>query len=146
MILAGRYNYPESFHQKSRETLETALNTVKAYSEWKALDSGEDAPIDERYDAMPGLTKEIIRNHFPFGLVPNYRDIEEGLRLEEIEYTFTSGTTGDRVINIWDQKWWDAAEAASWKLNANLAKLDYPQREAKLASSLNVGISCEEDL
>ncbi|MCL2130176.1 MAG: hypothetical protein FWH35_07475, partial [Treponema sp.] len=34
----------------------------------------------------------------------------------------------------------------SWKLNANLAKLDYPQREAKLASSLNVGISCEEDL
>jgi len=50
------------------------------------------------------------------------------------------------VINIWDQDWWNRSEAASWGLNACLAKLAYPQREAKLASSLNVGISCEEDL
>jgi len=38
---------------------------------------------------------------------PAYR-AWKGLRLGEIEYTFTSGTTGDRVINIWDQNWWDA--------------------------------------
>jgi len=146
MILSHRYNYPEAFQQKSDDTLETALNTAPAYRDWKVFDPGPGAPIDRRYDAMPELTKELIRNNFPIGLVPNHRNVDEGLRNEEIEYTFTSGTTGDRVVNIWDQRWWDAAEAASWKLNSHLARLDYPQKEAKLASSLNVGISCEEDL
>ena len=146
MILASRYNYPKAYYEKSKETLETALNTAPAYSSWKSFDPGAGSPVDERYDAMPELTKDIIRDHFPVGLIPNYRDPEEGLRSDEIEYTYTSGTTGDRVVNIWSQSWWDAAEAASWKLNAHLAGLSYPQREAKLASSLNVGISCEEDL
>ena len=146
MILANRYNYPAAFYKKSAETLETALDTAPAYKPWNTLDPGHDSPIDQRYNAMPELTKQIIRDHFPGGLVPNHRDVEKGLRSGEIEYTFTSGTTGDRVINIWDQSWWDAAEAASWKLNAALARLDYPQKTAKLASSLNVGISCEEDL
>jgi len=146
MILANRYNYPAAFHQRSAETLETALSTAPAYRSWKTLDPGAGASAESRYDAMPELTKELIRNHFPAGLVPNHRDVEEGLWLGKIQYTFTSGTTGEQVINIWDQNWWDAAEAASWKLNAHLAKLDYPQKTAKLASSLNVGISCEEDL
>ena len=146
MILANRYNYPAAFHQKSASTLETALHTAPAYCAWKALDPGAGALVDQRYDAMPELTKRIIRDHFPAGLVPNHRDVDEGLRCGEIEYTHTSGTTDERVVNIWNQGWWDAAEAASWKLNAHLARLDYPQREAKLASSLNVGISCEEDL
>ena len=146
MIQANRYNYPPEFYKKSTETLETALNTAPAYKEWNAFDPGAGTHIDQRYDAMPELTKQIIKDHFPAGLVPNHRNLEEGLRLGEVEYTFTSGTTGDRVVNIWDQSWWDTAEAASWKLNAHLARLDYPQREAKLASSLNVGISCEEDL
>ena len=146
MILTDRYNYPAAFHQKSTETLETALNTAPAYRAWKAFDGGPGMAIDQRYDVMPELTKLIIRDHFPGGLVPNHRDVELGLKSGEIEYTYTSGTTGERVVNIWDQLWWDGSEAASWKLNANLAHLDYPQKTAKLASSLNVGISCEEDL
>ena len=146
MTPANRYNYPPVYHQKSAETLETALNTVPAYLKWKAFDPGADKPVDQRYEAMPELIKQIIREHFPAGLMPNHRDLEEGFRLGEIEYTFTSGSTSERVVNIWNQGWWDAAEAASWKLNANLANLDYPQKEAKLASSLNVGICCEEDL
>jgi phenylacetate-coenzyme A ligase PaaK-like adenylate-forming protein len=146
VILAERYNYPAAFHQRSVQTLETALNTAPAYQAWTALDPGAEKPIDQRYDAMPELSKEMIRGHFPGGLVPNHRDIEEGLRSGEIEYTFTSGTTGERVVNIWNQDWWDAAEASSWKLNSALARLPYPQKEAKLASSLNVGICCEEDL
>jgi len=152
MILAHRYNYPAAFHKRSALTLDTALNTAPAYRAWKDVDPGAGASsagvpsIDQRYDAMPELGKDLIRDHFPLGLVPNHRDLEEGLRRGEVEYTYTSGSTGDRVVNIWDQAWWDAAEAASWKLNAHLARLDYPQKEAKLASSLNVGISCEEDL
>ena len=146
MILANRYNYPQKFKDKSLKTLETALGTCVGYKAWQALDPGAGAPIDARYDAMPPLTKQIIRDNFPIGLVPNGKNVEQGLLDEEIEYTFTSGTTGDRVVNIWDQNWWDASEAASWKMNTHLAKLSYPQKEAKLASSLNVGISCEEDL
>ncbi|MDR2957416.1 MAG: hypothetical protein LBU61_04440 [Coriobacteriales bacterium] len=146
MILTERYNYPLRFYEKSLSTLETALATTPAYSDWRVLDPGVDKSINERYDVMPVLTKQIIRDSFPGGLVPNYRDLQAGLDVEEIEYTFTSGTTGDRVINTWDQKWWDAAEASAWQLNAHTAHLKHPQPEAKLASSLNVGISCEEDL
>ncbi len=31
----------------------------------------------------------------------------------------TSGSTGDRVTNVWYQPWWDASERASWSLNAH---------------------------
>ena len=146
MILADRYSYPAEFHKKSLKALETALNTAPAYKAWQEMDPGGKTPLDVRYDVIPILTKQMMRDNFPGGLVPDYRSIEDGLRRDEIEYTFTSGTTGERVINIWDQNWWDRAEAASWKLNAHTAGMEYPQREAKLASSLNVGVSCEEDL
>ena len=146
MILADRYNYPPEFQSNSLAALNAAMQTAPAYSGWQALDPGPSAPLGARYDALPELTKQIMRDNFPAGLAPDYRSIDEGLLREEIEYTFTSGTTGERVVNIWDQTWWDRAEAASWKLNNHTALLEYPQREAKLASSLNVGISCEEDL
>ena len=146
MIPANRYHYPDRFFQKSAETLEIALNTVPAYRSWKASDLGSGTPIDQRYEAMPELSKQMIRDNFPAGMAPDCRNIEQGLASDEIEYTYTSGTASERVVNIWNQSWWDKAEAASWKLNAHLARLEYPQKEAKLASSLNVGISCEEDL
>jgi phenylacetate-coenzyme A ligase PaaK-like adenylate-forming protein len=146
MILADRYHYPAEYFKQSQAALETALGTAPLYMEWSVFDPGPGASLDSRFDALPELTKKAMREHFPQGLVPNGRNIEEGLEQEEIEYTFTSGTTEERVINIWDQHWWDSSEAASWKLNAHTARLDYPQKEAKLASSLNVGISCEEDL
>ncbi|MCL1805844.1 MAG: hypothetical protein FWG28_07610 [Clostridiales bacterium] len=146
MILADRYHYPPAFHQRSAEALEAALFSAPAYAGWQALDPGEAAGLDARYDALPELTKQIMRDFFPTGLAPKGKDLADGLLREEIGYTFTSGTTGERVVNIWDQGWWDRSEASSWKLNAHTAKLPYPQREAKLASSLNVGISCEDDL
>lgn len=146
MILAHRYNYPEEFHKKSLSALETALGQAQAYKSRKASDPGPGAPTDVRYDSIDALDKQTIREHFPDGLVPGGRNVKQGLLDEEIEYTFTSGTTGERVINIWNQDWWNRSEQASWKLNSHLAGLKYPQKEAKLASSLNVGISCEEDL
>ena len=146
MQLTERFNYPESYDVASKHALERALNTAQAYAPWRELDPGPSAPINDRYAAMPALDKQMIRDHFPTGLVPDHKDVQEGLLTEAIQYTFTSGTTGDRVINIWDQDWWDRAEQSAWQLNAHLARLSYPQIEAKLASSLNVGISCEEDL
>ena len=116
------------------------------YREWKRFDLGTHVPVDERFAALPALTKADMRSMFPLGLMPDWKNLGEGLGNEEIEYTFTSGTTSEKVVNIWDQNWWDRSEAASWKLNRHMANLAYPQKQAKLASSLNVGINCEEDL
>lgn len=146
MVITERYHYPAKYREKSLEALETALGTAPFYKSWRVFDPGPEAPVDERYAAMPELTKKAMREHFPQGLVPSQRSVEQGLAKDEIEYTFTSGTTGEKVINLWNQKWWYGSEAASWKLNAHTARLDYPQNDAKLASSLNIGIHCEEDL
>ena len=142
----NEFYYPEEFYRKCETTLEEAFRHVPLYKGWKQLDPGANASIDERYVSLPVLTKADIRAGFPTGLMPDYKDLNEGLMSEEIEYTYTSGTTAEKVVNIWDQNWWDASEASSWKLNRHMAALDYPQKQAKLASALNVGICCEEDL
>ncbi|MCL2163004.1 MAG: hypothetical protein FWH55_01140 [Oscillospiraceae bacterium] len=143
---ADRFFYPKEFTQKCESVLEMAFRHVPLYRGWKQFDPGVNAPLDERFASLPALTKADVRAGFPTGLMPDFKDLNEGLVNEEIEYTYTSGTTAEKVVNIWDQNWWDASEAASWKLNRHLAALDYPQRQAKLASSLNVGVNCEEDL
>jgi len=144
--IANRFSYPEEYYRKCETVLELAYQHVPVYKGWKHFDPGVNVPLDERYAALPALTKAKMRDGFPTGLMPDYKDLSEGLLNEEIEYTYTSGTTAEKVVNIWDQNWWDASEAASWKLNRHMAALDYPQKQAKLASSLNVGINCEEDL
>ena len=146
MDILNRFHYPDAYQKKSLVALEAALGTAPLYESWRAYDPGPKASIDARYAALPELTKQQMRDNFPLGLVTDHRNVEDALARDEIEYTFTSGTTSDRVINLWNQNWWNSAEAASWKLNAHTARLSYPQKEAKLASSLNVGIHCEEDL
>ncbi len=146
MEIAEKYNFSGEYQRKSIEALETALKTAPLYKRWRAHDPGPGVAVDIRYAALPELNKKAMREHFPGGLVPGHLSVEEGLAKDEIEYTFTSGTTGEKVVNIWNQKWWEDCEAASWKLNAHTAGLSYPQNDAKLASSLNIGIHCEEDL
>ena len=137
----------DRYERNSQDLLNQAMAEVPFYKEhWSQYDPGSACPADERYAALPVLTKSDMRASFPDGLVPYGTDVEQGLKDNQIEYTFTSGTTGDKVINLWNQDWWHASEMASWKLNSNLAKLSYLPRQATLASSLNVGISCEEDL
>jgi phenylacetate-coenzyme A ligase PaaK-like adenylate-forming protein len=133
--------------EKAARLLEKAMAEVPFYRDrWRRFDPGAGHSLAERYAALPALTKADMRASFPDGLVPAGTDVEQGLRENAIEYSFTSGTTGEKVINLWNQGWWHAAEAASWKLHPALADLAYPARQATLASSLNVGISCEEDL
>ena len=69
--------------------------------------------------ALPALTKADLRVHGPRGFVPRGRDLAAGLAAGEIEIVKTSGSTGDRVENAWYQPWWDASEAASWRLNSH---------------------------
>ncbi len=164
MTLAGRFRYSEKYLDRCEERLDSALSQVPAYEAWRRFDSGRGADgeepvsegtgacsrradaLDRRYDALPVLDKTKMRASFPKGLMPPDKDLDAALAADVVEYTFTSGTTSEKVVNIFDTAWWARGEAASWKLNSHLAGLSYPQKQAELASSLNVGINCEEDL
>ena len=99
-----------------------------------------------RYSALPVLNKADIRRHFPRGFVPAGRDIEAGLDSGEIIFIETSGTTENRVPNIWNQQWWDASEHASWQLNSVAARLATgTHAEAILANAMNVGPASDDD-
>jgi phenylacetate-CoA ligase len=133
--------FSPEYLKKSLDTLEKSLN-LEAYSSWKAFDPGPKSAVDERYAALPVLTKSDIREHFPRGFVPADKNIKAGLSSGEIQYVSTSGSSDAfRVTNIWNQSWWDVSEKSSWKLNkytSQYATGDHP--EAILANPRNVGI------
>ncbi|MEW6334207.1 MAG: hypothetical protein AB1558_08045 [Thermodesulfobacteriota bacterium] len=141
-------HFSPEYHARSRDILEKALEELSAYRSWRAFDPGSGFPVDARYGAMPALTKQAIREHFPGGFVPPDRDIEAGLERGEIEFVKTSGTSDVSVTNIWSQQWWDASERLSWTLNSHASRwATGGHREAILANPLNVGfISDDADL
>jgi phenylacetate-coenzyme A ligase PaaK-like adenylate-forming protein len=135
-----RWKFSPDYYKRSQDVLETALGKVAAYHSWRAFDPGPEYPVDRRYAAMPAFTKKDIRQHFPEGLLPNDSDLKNGLANGEIAFVETSGTIDPSVTNIWNQKWWDASERASWKLNSYANKIatgSHP--EAILSNPLNVG-------
>jgi phenylacetate-coenzyme A ligase PaaK-like adenylate-forming protein len=135
------WKFSSDYHSRSLGVLEIALSQVAAYKPWQVFDPGPKYSVDARYAAMPALTKKDIRENFPRGLVPVDCDINRGLASGEIEFVNSSGTLDDRVTNIWNQKWWDASERASWKLNSYASRIAAEnQREAILVNPLNVGI------
>ena len=143
MIQNGEFSL--DYYQLSLRTLETALRNIPAYKSWRIYDPGPRFPVDTRYQAMPALTKKDIREYFPDGFVPPEVNIQSGLDRGEISFVSTSGTTDDKVTNVWNQKWWDASERASWKLNSYTAQLatgEHP--EAILVNPLNVGIASDD--
>lgn len=87
-----------------------------------------------------------MRATFPTGLIPAGRDVARGLAAGDIEYVDTSGTTTEQVTNVWHQAWWNASEAASWKLNTHTAHLTHHHRAAELTSARNVGVLSADDL
>jgi len=138
--------FTAEYKEKSRAILEYALSNLGAYQPWQACDPGNKHAVDARYAAMPALTKQDIREHFPRGFVPPEKDIAQGLAGGEINFVETSGSSDAfRATNIWNQPWWDASERASWELNAHASRLatgDHP--EAILVNALNVGIISDE--
>ncbi len=137
--------YSDKYYRDSIEALNIALDTAPAYRLWREFDPG-DVPIDERYNAMPVLTKKEIREHFPGGVVPHGKSLTEGIENGEIEFVETSGTTAEKITNVWNQMWWNASEAASWKLNVHTSHLNHTFREAQLASALSVGFRSNDEL
>jgi phenylacetate-CoA ligase len=140
-----KWNYSPAYYERSKVTLEKALDKIPAYRSWRAFDPGTAASIDSRYQAMPALTKNDIRKYKPRGFVPRGLNMKTGLKRGEISLVNTSGSIDVSVTNIWNQKWWDASERASWQLNSNAARLmTGSHREAILANALNVGIVSDE--
>ncbi len=139
-----RWQFPPDYETRSLFALDTALGRVPMYRDWRPLDPGPDFPIDSRYAAMPALTKRDMRTHFPNVLPPD-RDLERALADHVVDLVQTSGTTDDKVTNIWNQRWWDDSERGSWKLNAHMAKVATgDHREAILVNPKNVGIKSDE--
>jgi phenylacetate-CoA ligase len=139
-------HFLEEYYRKSRDMLEYSLNNLPAYKPWRTYDPGDGRSIDERYAALPVLTKAGIREHFPEGFVPPDRDAEQGLESGEIQFVKTSGSSSAfKVTNIWNQQWWDASEESSWKLNSHASEVTTGSHaEAILANARNVGIISDE--
>lgn len=143
--MPNSWEFSQDYYKLSLDILETSLSKVAAYKPWRAFDPGRDHNIDKRYAAMPALTKKIIRKNFPEGLVPAGRDVNRALESGEIGLAQTSGASDIRVTNIWNQKWWDASERSSWKLNSvanRIATGSHP--EAILVNPRNVGIVSDD--
>ena len=119
-----------------------------AYRAWRLSDPGPAHSTDHRYACMPVVTKRELRAHFPNGFLPPGRDLDAGLASGEVEFVSTSGTTSERLVNLWHQPWWNASERASWRLNADADRIATgSHREAILASPLSTGfLSVDRDL
>lgn len=136
---AVRWCFTPGYYSRSLQALETALQHVPMYAAWRSLDPGPRVHVDARFSAMPALNKRDIRDYFP-NVLPPGKDVSEGIRSGEIQLVETSGTTDDKITNIWNQKWWDASERSSWKLNYYLDRSATGQhREAILVNPKNVG-------
>jgi len=105
------------------------------------MDPGPECPVDERYAAMPVLSKADIRRETYDGLIPSGKNRRDGIRKGDIELVKTSGTTDDQVTLIWNQAWWDASEKASWKLNSHASRAATGRhREVILTSPICTGV------
>jgi phenylacetate-coenzyme A ligase PaaK-like adenylate-forming protein len=128
------------YRRQSRETLELALAEVPGYAAWRRCDPGPRSPVDERYAALPALTKRELREHFPAGFVPRRRELGPGLAAGTVEFAHTSGSTEDRVTLVFNPEWWEASERAAWKLNRHARRVaDGRHPEVVLASPRCVG-------
>ncbi len=132
------------YHRRCEAALRLALEETRAYESWRAFDPGEAASLDARFCALPALTKRQMNHCAPAGFVPRGRSLDDGLARGEVELVATSGTTAERVTNVWHQPWWDTSERASWQLNAHARRAATGNhREAILSSPLSVGFQSE---
>lgn len=141
---AATSRYAPPYPSRCLKAVDDAIQHTPAYRAWQRFDPGREAGVFSRLAALSALTKEDLRAHGPAGFVPHGRSLDEGLASGQIELVSTSGTTGDRVTNIWYQPWWDASELASSRLNATAqVTITGKHREAILTSPWCTGFPCE---
>jgi phenylacetate-coenzyme A ligase PaaK-like adenylate-forming protein len=132
------------YRERSLRALSIALERTPMYESWKVRDPGPAAGIDQRFAALPVLTKDDLRAHFPYGMVPRGMDLDAARARGDVSFVSTSGTADEALQSIWNQRWWDDSERASWSLNAVAARVATGAHpEAILASALSVGPRAE---
>ena len=139
--------FSADYSKLSIAALETALRHVAAYKDWPVFDPGSSSSIDKRFNAMPAVSKQDLREHTWRNFIPAGMDMDAALKTDTIELVQTSGTISEQVLNVWYQPWWDAAEASSWRYNSFMAALELGNhKEAILTSPMNTGILAENGL
>lgn len=133
--------YPAGYADRSLAELELGLLRVPAYAAWRACDHGATVPLDERYAALPLLTKADIRRWDLAGFTAPGYDAVDGLARHMVDLVHTSGSNDERVRLLWHQAWWDASERASWQLNMHAVNAGLGTHpEAILTSARSTGI------
>jgi phenylacetate-CoA ligase len=139
------WNFPADYYSNSLLALETALGRVPFFQAWRKHDPGPTHPVDARFAALPAFYKKDMRQHSPEEFLPSESNLRLALQKGDVTLVQTSGSTDDKVTNVWYQPWWDKSEEASWKLNSHLAKVaSGDHREAILVNPRNVGILSDE--
>jgi phenylacetate-CoA ligase len=124
-------------------TLERALAEAPFYHRWKDRDPGPARPLEERFAAMPVLTKRDVRSHVPDGFMWAEQRAGRGLLRGEAEIVTTSGTSGDRLSVVWHQPWWDRSEREASRIHATLDEVfAKPHREAVLTTRVCGSSAC----
>lgn len=142
----GAWEYPSGYEARCARALDEALDSVPAYAPWRVRDPGAGAPAAVRLAQMPILTKADLRGLGPQAFAPRGRDVARGVAAGEVSLAHTSGSTGDRVVNVWFQPWWDSSERASWALNAHARAASLGSHaEAILTSAHCVGVPSEQE-
>ena len=140
---AQEISVSECYRTDCAEALDQALTRTAFYRAWRPSDPGPCAPLDQRFAALPALTKRDLRAHMPNGFVPQDRDFKAALASGKLEIVATSGTTEDRSSIVWYQPWWDGSEQAAAALHKGLDRvIDGSQREAVLTTPLCAGNVC----
>jgi phenylacetate-coenzyme A ligase PaaK-like adenylate-forming protein len=140
-----KWNYSQNYSVYSLNALNNALARVSIYKDWKKFDPGSLGPLDLRFASLPVLTKKDILVHSNRELLPEDMDLYGAISRGEVSLVATSGSTDDKIVNVWYQKWWDASEKSSWRLNSVLNGVATGNpREAILVNPKNVGIISDE--
>lgn len=148
MILANRFRYSAEFFRRCEARLFEAFDRVPLYMEWEERGLGSDgnAPLDERFDALPALQRKDLRagrvlERGRMPLMPMDRQVKDGLESGAIALRLDWGPEGD-TLHVVDRDWQERSRAAGWAL----AGLNGDGRRAVLVSSRNAGIASPEDL
>ncbi|WP_298779872.1 hypothetical protein, partial [uncultured Fretibacterium sp.] len=101
MILANRFRYSAEFFRRCEARLFEAFDRVPLYMEWEERGLGPDgnAPLDERFDALPALQRKDLRagrvlERGRMPLMPMDRQVKDGLESDAIALRVDWGPEG----------------------------------------------------
>jgi phenylacetate-CoA ligase len=113
------------------------------------LSSMENQPVETgalaRFQRLPLLAKQDMRNGFPHNFLPAGQSLEMLLEKKLVELEHTSGTSAERLPVIFGRGWWNAQEERALRLNRLVAGVldEHPgARRATVVPPACNGLTC----